>query len=106
DVDGGQSGEDESLNRDDDHDFEQVEDCSNGDDDDGQDERLKNEEKADERENQDVARRAVREKSDAQRDEAHDLAENLEWDDQRKQTLRRLGDPALEVLDRPVPADP
>ena len=52
-----------------------------------------------------MAREHVREKPDAQRDQPHELAEDLERHDQAEQELRRLGDPALEVANRPVPAD-
>ena len=52
-----------------------------------------------------MAGQHVREQPDAQRDQTHELAENLERHDQEQQHLRRLGDPALEVAHRPVPAD-
>ena len=43
----------------------------------------------------------VREETDGERDQAHELAEDLERDDQEQQRLRRLGDPALEVAAGP-----
>src|SRR5437016_8382293 len=106
DVDGGQGGEDERLDRDDDRDLEEVERGGDRDDDDGQHDRLEDEHQAVEGEDQDVAREHVREEPDAERDQAHELAEHLERHDQRKQRFRRLGDPALEIAHRPVPADP
>src|SRR3954451_13854023 len=104
DVDGGQCSEDEGLDADHDHDLEQIEGCRDRDDDNGEHDRLEDEHQADEREDQDVAREHVREETDAQRDQAHELAEDLERHDQPEQRGRRLGDPALEVADRPVPA--
>src|SRR3954452_12814449 len=71
DVDGGQGSEDEGLDADDDHDLEDVEDRGDRNDKDREDERLQDEDEADEREDQDVARQHVREKTDAERDEAH-----------------------------------
>src|SRR3954469_5338954 len=105
DVDGGQGSEDERLDRDDDHDFEEIEDCGHRYDEDRQHQRLQDEHEADEREDQDVACEHVREEPDAQRDQPHELAEDLERHDQPEQRLRRIGDPALEVAHRPVPAD-
>src|SRR4051812_11921652 len=106
DVDGGQCGEDERLDRHDDHDLEEVEDRRDGDDEHGQDDRLEDEHQADEREDQDVPGEHVREEPDGERDQAHELAENLERHDQDEQRLRRLGDPAREVAARAVPLDP
>src|SRR5438132_8418961 len=65
-VDGGQGSEDEGLNRDDDRDFEDIEDGRDRHDDNGEHERLENEHQADERENQNVAREHVREEPDAE----------------------------------------
>src|SRR5512132_1874233 len=104
DVDGGQGGEDERLDPDDDDDLEDVED-RRGNQDGQKRQRLEDEDQPEEREDQDVAREHVREESDAQRDQAHELSEDLERHDQWQQRLRRLGDPALEVAGRPVPAD-
>src|SRR3954453_680573 len=105
DVDGGQCGEDKRLDADDDHDLEDVEDRRG--DQHGQElQRLEDEDQPEEREDQDVAREHVREESDAQRDQSHELAEDLERNDQDQQALRRLRDPALEVPHRAVPADP
>src|SRR6478609_8099034 len=86
DVDGGQCSEDEGLDPDREHD------------------RLENEHQADERKDQDVPREHVGEQTDTQRDQAHELAEDLEWHDQEQQRGRRLRDPALEVAHRAVPA--
>src|SRR5215471_3354658 len=86
-VDGGQGGEDERLDADDDDDLEEVE-------------------QAQEREDQDVAGEHVGEEPDAQRDQPHELAEDLERHDQDQEPLRRLRDPALEVAACPVPLDP
>ena len=58
------------------------------------------------REDQDVAGEHVREEPDAQRDQPHELTEDLERHDQEQEPLRRLGDPALEVAPGPVPLDP
>src|SRR5690242_8676643 len=61
DVDGGQGGEDEGLDRDDDHDLEQVEDRGDRHHEHGQDHGLEDEHEPDEREDQDVAGEHVRE---------------------------------------------
>ena len=66
---------------------------------------LQDEDQPEEREDQDVAGEHVREETDGQRDQAHELAEDLERHDQPEQRLRRLGDPALEVAHGTVPAD-
>src|SRR5215471_253150 len=105
DVDGGQSGEDERLDPDDDDHLEEVED-GRRDDHEHQGQRLEDEDQAEEREDEDVASEHVREEPDAQRDQPHELAEDLERDDQDQKSLRRLGDPALEVAARAVPLDP
>src|SRR6478609_8456010 len=105
DVDGGQGGEDERLDADDDHDLEDVEGRGHGDHGRRQDEGLQDEHEADEREDQDVSRKHVREETHTERDQAHDLAEDLERHDQHEQRLRRVGDPALEVADGTVPAN-
>src|SRR5204863_3674039 len=105
DVDGGQGSEDEGLDADDDHDLEEVEDRRDRNDDDSEDDGLQDEHQSDERQDQDVAGEHVGEESDAQRDQSHELAEDLEWDDEEEQPLRRLGDPALEVAHRAVPPD-
>src|SRR5919201_4117226 len=105
DVDGGQGGEDERLDRDDDRDLEEVEGRGDRDDDDRQDDRLQDEHEADEGEDQDVAGEHVREEPDGERDQAHELAEHLEGHDQDEEPLRSLRDPALEVADGPVPPD-
>src|SRR5580765_371334 len=106
DVDGGQGGEDERLDADDDNDLEEIEGGRNGDDDRREEHGLEDEHQPDEREDQDVAREHVRVEADAQRDEAHELPEDLERHDQDQQPLRRVGDPALEVANGPVPVDP
>src|SRR5215212_4973430 len=104
DVDGGQGSKDERLDPDHDHDLEDVEE-DRRDDHRDQGERLEDEDQAEEREDQDVAREHVREEPDAERDQPHELAEDLERHDQREEGLRRLGDPALEVAHGPVPLD-
>src|SRR3954471_8894526 len=106
DVDGGQCSEDERLDRHDDRDLEDVEDGADRDHEDREQQVLQDEQQPDEREDQDVAGEHVREEPDGQRDQPHELAEDLERHDQRQQRLRRLGDPALEVLDGAVPPDP
>src|SRR5436190_19102692 len=105
DVDSGQCREDERLDADNDDDLEDVEERRR-DDDRQKSERLEDEDQAQEGEDQDVPGEHVREESDAQRDQAHELAEHLERHDQREQGLRGLRDPALEVAPRAVPADP
>src|SRR5213596_2944116 len=68
DVDGGQGGEDERLDRDDDRDLEDVEERRDGDD--GHEQQaLQDEHEPDEREDQDVAGEHVREDSDGERDQ-------------------------------------
>src|SRR4051794_26312861 len=104
DVDGGQGSKDERLDPDHDHDLEDVEE-DRRDDHRNQGERLEDEDQAQEGEDQDVAREHVREEPDAERDQAHELAEDLERHDQRQERLRRLGDPALEVARGSVPLD-
>src|SRR4051812_20575173 len=106
DVDGGQGSEDEGLDRDDDRDLEHVEDGRDRDDHDREDDALEDEHQADEGEDQDVAREHVREEPHRERDQAHELAEDLERHDQEQQRLRRLRDPALEVAHGAVPPDP
>src|SRR5262249_31732339 len=105
DVDGGQSGEDERLDPDDDDHLEDVEDRRRNDHE-HERERLEDEDQAKEGEDQDVAREHVREEPHAQRDQAHELAQHLERHDQDQESLRRLGNPALEVPLGPVPPDP
>src|SRR6266516_1931508 len=104
DVDGGQGGEDERLNPDHDHDLEDVEQgCGNQH---GQEcQRLEDEDQPEEGQDQDVSGEHVREESDTQRNQPHELAEDLEGNDEDQQSLRRFRDPALEVPDRAVPAD-
>src|SRR3954464_6730171 len=82
DVDGGQGSEDEGLDADHDHDLEHVEDGGDRHDEDRENERLQDEDEADERQDQDVAREHVREKTDAERDEPHELPQDLERHDQ------------------------
>src|SRR5581483_8525654 len=74
DVDGGQGSEDERLDRDDDHDLEQVEGRRHRHRNHGEDDGLQDEHQADEGEDQDVARQHVREEPDAERDQPHELA--------------------------------
>ena len=52
-----------------------------------------------------MARQHVGEETDGEADQAHELAKDLERDDERVEGLRHLGDPALEVLHGPVRAD-
>src|SRR5213082_2829644 len=63
DVDGGQSSEDEGLDRDDDHDLEKVEDRRGRHDDNGQKHVLEHEHQPDEREDEHVPREHVREET-------------------------------------------
>src|SRR3954454_1641651 len=81
DVDGGQSSKDEGLDRDDDADLEDVEGRREEHDRDER-EALEDEHEPDEGQDENVPREHVREESDAQRDQAHELAEDLQWDDQ------------------------
>src|SRR3954451_5776511 len=104
DVDGRKGREDKGLDRDDDDHLEEVEDRRDRDDRDQQ-QALEDEDEPDEREDQDVPCEHVREETDAQRDEAHELAQDLERHDEDEQRLRRLGNPALEVARRAVPAN-
>src|SRR5215813_13443238 len=104
-VDGGQGGEDERLDADDDDDLEEVED-RRGNDGEHQGQRLEDEDLSQEGEDQDVAGEHVGEEPDAQRDQPHELAEDLERHDQDQEPLRRLRDPALEIARGSVPLDP
>ena len=81
-------------------DLEEIEE-RRGDDHEHQGQRLEDEDQAQEREDQDVAGEHVREEPDAERDQPHELAEDLERHDQEQEALRRLGDPALEVARGP-----
>src|SRR5512133_3654500 len=83
DVDGGQSGEDERLDADDDNDLEEIEDHRYRDDKD-EEQGLEDEDQTEEREDQDVPREHVREETDAERDQAHDLTEDLERHDEHE----------------------
>src|SRR6266508_2909238 len=106
DVDGGQGGEDECLDRDDDDDLEKVEERRDADRDGSQPGRLEHEHEADHDEDQHVAGEHVGEEPDGERDDPHELRDHLERDDQDQRHLRRLRDPALEVADRTVEANP
>src|SRR5918911_2650733 len=106
DVDGGQGSEDERLDRDDDDHLEQVERRRSRNRDDGQRDALEHEHQADEGQDQHVAGEHVGEEPDAEGDQPHELPEDLERHDQREQQLRRLRNPALEVANWPVPANP
>src|SRR5947209_7121298 len=66
DVDGGQSSEDESLDRDDDHDLEEVEERRRGHDEHREEHVLQHEHQADEREDEHVTREHVREETDGE----------------------------------------
>src|SRR5437588_5249779 len=81
DVDGGQGSEDERLDRDHDPDLEDVEDRGDRNERD-QDVALDDEDQAEEGQDQDVAGEHVREESDAERDEPHELPEDFEKDDE------------------------
>src|SRR4051812_43039346 len=71
DVDGGQSSEDERLDRDDDRNLEDVEEGADRDHEDREEQVLQDEEQPDEGQDQDVAREHVGEEPHAQRDQAH-----------------------------------
>src|SRR5436189_1351289 len=104
DVDGGQGSEDKCLDADDNDHFEEIEDhCERHDE--GKGERLEDEDQPQKGKDQDVSREHVREEPDAQRDQAHELTQDLERDDQAQEWLRRLRDPALEVAHGAVPTD-
>src|SRR6516165_4928106 len=105
DVDGGQGSEDERLDPDHDDHLEEVEEDPDRHDDHGEHDALQDEDQAEEREDQDVAGQHVREETDRERDQSHELPEELKWHDQDQERLRRLRDPALEVAHRPVPPD-
>src|SRR5437016_3548400 len=101
DVDGGQGGEDERLDRDDDHDFEDVEGNAYRKRDHGDDperDAAEDEEQADRDEDQHVAREHVRVEPDAQADHAKDVRDRLENGHDRHHPLRHAGrNEALEV---------
>src|SRR5207248_10721148 len=78
DVDGGQGGEDERLDRDDDHDFEEIERRRHRHGDDRENDGLQDEHQADEGQDEDVAREHVREQADAERVQPHELGQPLE----------------------------
>src|SRR5882672_945801 len=75
-VDGGQGGEDERLDRDHDHDFEEIEGRCGRHCDHGERDGLEDEDQADEGQDQHVPGEHVREEPDAQRDQPHELAED------------------------------
>src|SRR6266480_196477 len=103
DVDGREGGEDERLDADDDDHLEEVED-GRRDQHRNELQRLEDEDQPEEGEDQDVASQHVREQPHAQRDQTHELTEDLERDDQGEEHLRCLRNPALEVPHWPVPA--
>src|SRR5262245_34889202 len=86
-VDGGEGGEDEGLDRDHDHNLEDVEDESRRQAEEPPGRRMDDEDEADHREDQDVAGQHVRVETDGQADQAHELRDDLDRDDQRKQGL-------------------
>src|SRR3954454_9440715 len=96
DVDGGQGSEDKRLDADDDDHFEEIEERRR-DQDREQLQGLEDEDQPEEGQDQDVAGEHVREKPDAERDQPHELPEDLQRHDQEQQPFRRLRDPALEV---------
>src|SRR5262245_30156484 len=106
DVDGGQGGKDERLDLDHDHDLEDVEDERRRQAEEPPRRCVDDEDEADHREDQDVARQHVRVETDGQADQAHELRDDLDRDDQRKERPRHLRDPRLEVPDRAVVTDP
>src|SRR3954447_26954125 len=105
DVDGGQGSEDERLDRDHDHDLEDVEDERSRQPEEAPRRRVDDEDQADHREDQDVAGEHVRVETDGEADQAHELREDLDDDDQRQDRLRHLRDPGLEVLHGAVEPD-
>src|SRR6187397_34764 len=83
DVDGGQGGEDVGLDRDDDHDLEEVEDRRGGHGDDRERQVADDEDQAEEREDQHVAGQHVGVQTHGEADQAHELTQDLEGHDQR-----------------------
>src|SRR5262249_31690270 len=106
DVDGGEGREDEGLDRDHDHDLEDVEDKRRRQAEEPPGRRVDDEDEADHGEDQDVAGQHVRVETDGEADQAHELRDDLDRDDQGQQRLGHLRDPRLEVLDRAVVTDP
>jgi uncharacterized RmlC-like cupin family protein len=81
DVDGGEQGEDEGLDRDDDRDLEDIDSRGHGYRDHGDGIGLEDEDQADHHEDEHVAREHVGEESHGERDQAHELRDDLERDD-------------------------
>src|SRR5579862_1871573 len=106
DVDGRESGEDERLDRHDDHDFEDVEEEGGRKAQGPPGPAVDDEQEADHGQDQDVAREHVRVEPDGEADQAHELREDLDRDDQRQDRARHLGDPRAEVADDAVEPDP
>src|SRR3954468_14853038 len=105
DVDGRQGSEDIGLDRHDDHDLEQIErDCSRHGDD-ADEKALEHEDEPDERQDQHVACEHVGVETNGEADQPHELAEDLERDDQRVERLGDIGNPALQVSHDAVGAD-
>src|SRR5215470_19542469 len=101
DVDGGKGGEDERLDRDHDHDLEDVEDERGRQPEEPPRRRVDDENEADHREDEDVAREHVRVEPDREADQPHELRDDLDRDDQRQDSLRQVTrDPGTEVADR------
>src|SRR5918992_4828061 len=107
DVDGGEQGEDEGLDRDDDDHLEEVDERSDADRKRDEPPGREDENEAEHHEDQHVAGEHVREEADRERDEPHELRDDLERHDQREEALRRAGrDPTLEVAGCAVVPDP
>src|SRR5438067_321512 len=104
DVDGGQGGEDERLDRDDDPNLECVENPGERHERD-QDVALDDEDQPEEREDQHVAGEHVGEETNAQRDQSHELPEDLDDGNRHEERARNFRDPTLEVANRAVPAN-
>src|SRR5205085_7932078 len=101
DVDGSQSGEDERLNGDDDHHFEEVERDTDRERDDGDDpegDPAQDEEQPDRHQDQHVAGEHVRVEPDAEADHTEDVRDRLQDGHDRHHPLRNAGgNEALEI---------
>src|SRR6478735_840387 len=93
DVDGRQGSEDVGLDRHDDHDLEQIKRNRGRHGHDGDDEIPEHEDEPDERQDQHVAGEHVGVETNRETDQSHELAEDLERDDQGIERLRDVGDP-------------
>src|SRR3954453_14405700 len=111
-VDRGEGGEDEGLQGGDEADLEQEEghghDAGDGAEDDRADHRQvqQDDEPAAHEQDQQVAGEDVREQSDAEADQAHEVRDDLDEEDRDSRRALDAGrDPALEVVDKALPAD-